>query len=99
MQTLVDDILPAARALIPQHLKTGFLLHVVGANSPPGFMKDVQQRALASTTAAKGGTVPVVRFHGWMSDSHLELLYWRVKVVAAPLLSGAGVKGKVRKHK
>ncbi len=37
-----------------------------------------------------------VLFHGWLSDELLYMLYNRVKVVTAPLLSGAGVKGKVR---
>jgi glycosyltransferase involved in cell wall biosynthesis len=36
-----------------------------------------------------------VLFHGWLSDELLYMLYNRVKVVVAPLLSGAGVKGKV----
>jgi glycosyltransferase involved in cell wall biosynthesis len=77
---------------LPLHLlpcRPSFQLHVVGSNSI--------EWALASGVFEQAGNQEQqhVVFHGWISDDELELLYSHTRVAVAPLLSGAGVKGKV----
>ena len=76
-----DTLAPARRST--------FQLHVVGSNSI--------EWALASGAFDQAGSRvdQHVVFHGWISDDELELLYSHTRVAVAPLLSGAGVKGKV----
>ena len=79
---LMHDVLPALVPLLPGGAAaSGLVLHIVGSNKAPA----------ASLAHAP---VPTI-FHGWLSDALLALLYDSVRVVVAPLLSGAGVKGKV----
>lgn len=83
VKALVMDVLPRLLALLPQRLHAGFVVHLVGSNAKPG-----------KYGWAEASAVPVV-FHGYLSAEQLALLYSRVMVAVAPLLSGAGVKGKV----
>jgi hypothetical protein len=70
--------------------RSSFQLHVVGSNSIDWAL------ASGAFDQAEGGEDQHVVFHGWVSDEELELLYSHTRVAVAPLLSGAGVKGKVR---
>ncbi len=81
---LIEYIVPLIKALLPSGLARDFKLHVVGSNAVPVAIQEL---------AAKHRETVVL--HGWLSDELLRVLYSRVKVVVAPLLSGAGVKGKV----
>jgi GT2 family glycosyltransferase/glycosyltransferase involved in cell wall biosynthesis len=81
VRTLLDDVLPAVADMLPQEERAALVLHIVGSNRAPD-------------AALQGARVTTI-FHGWLSDAHLRLLYGSVKVVVAPLLSGAGVKGKI----
>lgn len=81
VRTLLDDVLPAVADVLPPHERSSLVLHIVGSNRAPD--------------AALAGARVTTIFHGWLSDAHLRLLYGSVKVVVAPLLSGAGVKGKI----
>jgi glycosyltransferase involved in cell wall biosynthesis len=84
---LLEDVLPLVLPLLPTKLQQQFQVHIVGGTDqvPPALAKLFHKHA--------GRVV----FHGWLSDEILQMLYTRVKVVVAPLLSGAGVKGKVSK--
>jgi GT2 family glycosyltransferase/glycosyltransferase involved in cell wall biosynthesis len=81
VRTLLDDVLPAVADVLPAEERASLVLHIVGSNRAPD--------------AALSGARVTTIFHGWLSDAHLRLLYGSVKVVVAPLLSGAGVKGKI----
>jgi len=98
VRTLLDDVLPAVADVLaasgggsgggggggglgPSSSSSNLVLHIVGSNRAPD-------------AALHGARVTTI-FHGWLSDAHLRLLYGSVKVVVAPLLSGAGVKGKI----
>ncbi len=82
---LLEDVLPLVLPLLPQQQRQQFKVHIVGGTDqvPPEMAQLFQNFA------------DHVVFHGWLSDDLLMMLYGRVKVVVAPLLSGAGVKGKV----
>lgn len=60
------------------------MVHIVGSDDLPEHVQQVMMTA----------RLPVM-FHGYLSDDELASLYMAVKVSVAPLLSGAGVKGKV----
>ncbi|MEW5319972.1 MAG: hypothetical protein WDW38_011081, partial [Sanguina aurantia] len=81
---LLTEILPAVLRRLTPKLRSSFVVNIVGANIVPW---ELQQ--LFDTLARH------VVFHGWLSNEHLRLLHHKVKLVVAPLLSGAGVKGKV----
>eukprot|EP00200_Dunaliella_tertiolecta_P006567 CAMPEP_0202347168 /NCGR_PEP_ID=MMETSP1126-20121109/5648_1 /ASSEMBLY_ACC=CAM_ASM_000457 /TAXON_ID=3047 /ORGANISM="Dunaliella tertiolecta, Strain CCMP1320" /LENGTH=811 /DNA_ID=CAMNT_0048938685 /DNA_START=361 /DNA_END=2797 /DNA_ORIENTATION=- len=77
----VDSILPLIlKMLTPEEIKA-FTFHVVGANL---FDKDFP--ALHKRH---------VSYYGHVSDEQLRALYLRTRLVVAPLLAGAGVKGKI----
>jgi glycosyltransferase involved in cell wall biosynthesis len=78
---LLDDILPETGNIIKPAEKDEFVLHIVGSNR--GIDTDL------------GRTTFKIQFHGWLSDVELMILYRSVKLVVAPLMSGAGVKGKI----
>ncbi|KAI8464632.1 MAG: hypothetical protein J3K34DRAFT_439855 [Monoraphidium minutum] len=78
---LLDDILPETYNVIDPSEKDEFVLHIVGSNR--GVDTDL------------GRTRFNIQFHGWLSDVELMILYRSVKLVVAPLMSGAGVKGKI----
>jgi glycosyltransferase involved in cell wall biosynthesis len=82
---LLEDVLPLVLPLLPQQLQQQFKVHIVGGTD----QVPVQLAQLFQTHADR------VVFHGWLDDDLLHMLYTRVKVVVAPLLAGAGVKGKV----
>ncbi len=79
--TLIRDVLPRLAPLLSDAERAEFTVHLVGGNAPV-------------EADAAGGPVNVV-VHGWLPDAELALLYGSVRLVVAPLLSGAGVKGKV----
>jgi hypothetical protein len=82
---LLQDVLPHILQQIPKHMGARFKVHIVGGTKVvPTYIQD-----LFTVNAAH------IVYHGWLSDDMLALLYTRVKLVVAPLLSGAGVKGKV----
>jgi hypothetical protein len=66
-------------------------LHVVGSGSMEWAL---HSGALQFVTEQQQAVV----FHGWLSDAELQLMYSSVRVAVAPLLTGAGVKGKVRRR-
>jgi glycosyltransferase involved in cell wall biosynthesis len=82
---LLQEVLPILKQQLPADDAAAFKLHIVGGT------QDVPAAIQALLAAHREYVV----FHGWLSDEMLALLYSRVKVVVAPLLSGAGVKGKV----
>jgi hypothetical protein len=82
---LLIDVLPHILQQLPALVAPAFKVHIVGGSKEvPG--------ELAQLFAANAAHAV---YHGWLPDEMLALLYSRVKVVVAPLLSGAGVKGKV----
>ena len=80
---LLDDILPETWNIIKDEEKDDFVLHIVGSNR--GVDTDLGRTRFSSN----------IQFHGWLSDVELMILYRSVKLVVAPLMSGAGVKGKI----
>jgi len=78
---LLDDVLPETYNILGEDEKDDFVLHIVGSNR--GVDTDL------------GRTRFNIQFHGWLSDVELMILYRSVKLVVAPLMSGAGVKGKI----
>ena len=69
---------------VAPHLERRYLLqtHIVGSGMLPGRLLEAFQNL-------------GVQVHGHLTDSELAALYGTVKVVIAPLFSGAGVKGKI----
>ncbi len=57
--------------------------------------KSVEWAVQSGTFQSVAEKQQAVVFHGWLSDAELQLLYSSVRVAVAPLLTGAGVKGKV----
>lgn len=55
-------------------------LHIVGSNPPPELMKAASEK---------------IHIYGYVDDSELKTLYQSARIVIAPLLFGAGMKGKV----
>lgn len=84
---LLRDVLPRILVKLPWIASETFTMHIVGANTLPD---DV-----ATEVANLMKDMPFVTFHGHMSDADLQQLYRRVKIVLVPLLTGAGVKGKI----
>ncbi len=82
---LLQDVLPHMLQQLPAQLAAKFKVHIVGGTKQVPV--EIQQMFAANAA--------YVLYHGWLTDEMLALLYTRVKVVVAPLLSGAGVKGKV----
>lgn len=83
VDALVHDVIPALSEQLDPSLLQGMTLHVVGTAS-----------SSARIPAGRQSKVKI-KVHGWMSELELRLLYRSVKVVVAPLMSGAGVKGKL----
>ncbi|MEW5297743.1 MAG: hypothetical protein WDW36_000928 [Sanguina aurantia] len=81
---LLADILPAVLTRLPRSVSAEFKVHIVGSAGLPEDLKP-----LIVDNARH------VVFHDWLSDADLLALYGKVKISVAPLLSGAGVKGKV----
>ncbi|KAF5829252.1 glycosyl transferases group 1-domain-containing protein [Dunaliella salina] len=61
-------------------------LHIVASNSMSGLNRIIQEAGISNGS---------IRVHGYLTDNELQQLYMEVRAVIAPLLSGAGVKGKV----
>ncbi|KAI8475437.1 MAG: hypothetical protein J3K34DRAFT_382705 [Monoraphidium minutum] len=81
IRALVDDVLPAAWGLLSAAEREDFALHIVGSN--------------AAVEADLARSRFSIKFHGWLPDGELRALYRSVRLVVAPLMAGAGVKGKV----
>lgn len=81
MHALIEDVLPVMEAMVDPEEMESFIVHIVGSNS--------------KVEAGMGTTRFRVLLHGWLSDLELQALYRSVKLVVAPLMSGAGVKGKI----
>jgi len=79
----VEQVLPLIRRQLAPSSVKDFVFHIVGSNA------DTQVRELLKDNP--DGVV----FHGHMSNTMLATLYSHIRVAVAPLLSGAGVKGKV----
>jgi glycosyltransferase involved in cell wall biosynthesis len=62
-----------------------FIMHIVGSH--PSF---VPEEIMVLLKAHNN-----IQFHGWLSDENLKLIYKECVASFVPLLSGAGVKGKV----
>lgn len=84
IEGLIKEVLPIVLKMMPAHLIERFKMHIVGSNVVPDYL-------LKLFSQNKGYVV----FHGQLSDNELFSLYDKVKASVAPLLSGAGVKGKV----
>jgi len=84
VQHLIEEILPLLIEKLTREELQDFRVHVVGAN----VLGPELQKVLNAHT-------DTVVFHGYLSDDELLMLYNHVRSVVAPLLSGAGVKGKV----
>ncbi|GAB4814890.1 hypothetical protein N2152v2_001936 [Parachlorella kessleri] len=81
---LVEHLLPRIRGKLPQAKAAHLRAHLVGSGAiPPHALRAVRRHQRW------------VQFHGYLTNDELGLLYAGVKVVVAPLTSGAGVKGKV----
>ena len=88
IETLVHEVLPLLLTELPQRTRAhGFKVHIVGSGRLPDA---VTAKLNQSELAAKH-----VVMHGHLSDDALRRLYASVRVAVAPLLTGAGVKGKV----
>ena len=85
--TLLRDVLPMIIKKLPRGHLRDFKVHIVGADALPPALSDwVRQQEEQS---------PYIKFHGFLSDDSLRDLSDNIRIVVAPLLSGAGVKGKV----
>ena len=62
-----------------------FIMHIVGSH--PSYVPEAIMVQLRNHNR--------IRFHGWVSDEDLKLLYEKCVASFVPLVSGAGVKGKV----
>jgi O-antigen biosynthesis protein len=82
ISAMVDDVLPQIAGMLSPQERGEFVLHIVGSNA-----------AVEADLSRPGGLD--IQFHGWLPDRELDVLYDSVRVVVAPLMSGAGVKGKV----
>lgn len=82
---LLHDVLPIILKHLPVAALDDFKINIVGGTNevPPKLQKLFDEAS------------PHVQYHGWLSEDMLAMLYNKVRVVVAPLLSGAGVKGKV----
>jgi hypothetical protein len=81
---LLETIVPLVKEKLPPQLARDFKVHVVGAADVPDSIRELASRQQDT-----------IILHGWLNEDLLRVLYSRVRVVVAPLLSGAGVKGKV----
>lgn len=81
---IITDILPIIKANLPTQYRPDFMVHIVGSDELPDHVQKVMMHA----------KLPVM-FHGYLTDDELSSLYMAIKVAIAPLMSGAGVKGKV----
>ena len=77
----MDSILPLILGMLTSEERQDFVFRVVGAN-----LFDRDFLALHH---------PYVSYDGHASNEQLKTLYTRARLVVAPLLSGAGVKGKI----
>ncbi|KAG7674265.1 putative N-acetylglucosaminyl-diphospho-decaprenol L-rhamnosyltransferase [Nannochloris sp. 'desiccata'] len=77
-------MLPSLLGALPPKEQETFILHIVSSNLPKDFDWGIDAFLLKK-----------VRFHSGISRQELEHLYRFVRLAIAPLLSGAGVKGKV----
>jgi hypothetical protein len=82
---MLVHVLPRVKTLLAAEHAANFRVHIVGSNVLPLHLRELLQQHADD-----------VVFHGSLSDDALQLLYSRIRVSVAPLLSGAGVKGKVR---
>jgi hypothetical protein len=85
VEHLLKEVLPIIKNLLTPEEVEEFRVHIVGSNQVPESIRPIVEQKNSG-----------VLFHGWLSDELLYMLYNRAKLVVAPLLSGAGVKGKVR---
>lgn len=85
--TLLRDVLPIIIKRLPRGDLRDFRVHIAGANALPPAISDWVRRQEEKSS--------YVKFHGYLSDDSLRDLSDNIRVVVAPLLSGAGVKGKV----
>jgi O-antigen biosynthesis protein len=83
----VTHILPIIISLLTSNEKADFVFHIAGANNHQAVQHVLQ--------SAPKHLLRYVEFHGEVKQAELEGLYSRVRVSVAPLISGAGVKGKV----
>eukprot|EP00195_Chlamydomonas_chlamydogama_P017897 CAMPEP_0202896378 /NCGR_PEP_ID=MMETSP1392-20130828/5391_1 /ASSEMBLY_ACC=CAM_ASM_000868 /TAXON_ID=225041 /ORGANISM="Chlamydomonas chlamydogama, Strain SAG 11-48b" /LENGTH=662 /DNA_ID=CAMNT_0049581723 /DNA_START=427 /DNA_END=2413 /DNA_ORIENTATION=+ len=67
----------------PRVLLLGIKFHIVGSGSLPDALRNRLQ------------SNPRIVFHGQLTDTELSYVYSKVRLAVAPLVSGAGVKGKV----
>lgn len=84
LRALIRDVLPLVRRKMTG---VSVVLHVVGISN----WSLVQDHNGASHEPELHDVV----FHGHLSNAELHRLYQKVRVAVAPILSGAGVKGKV----
>jgi glycosyltransferase involved in cell wall biosynthesis len=85
IEQLLEHVLPRVKPMLKPEQLANFRVHIVGSNELPDRLRQLLLRHADN-----------VVFHGSLSDESLQLLYSRVRISVAPLLSGAGVKGKVR---
>jgi hypothetical protein len=83
---LLNHVLPLVKCMLSAEQATNFRVHIVGSNKLPDHLRQLFEQHAES-----------VVLHGSLSDETLQLLYSRIRVAMAPLLSSAGVKGKVRR--
>lgn len=81
---MITRIMPALRNKLPKSMQK-FHLHLVGSGDMPGWLDQLIMKYH-----------DVVTFHGYQPDNALESIFYpSVRAAVAPLLTGAGVKGKV----
>ena len=85
--TLLRDVLPMIIKRLPRGHLRDFKVHIAGANDLPSEINDWVRSQVEKSS--------YIKFHGFLSDDSLRDLSDNIRIVVAPLLSGAGVKGKV----
>lgn len=82
---MIKDVLPALLKTLPPDLN-GIQLHIVGSNQLPWGLQTVVDGCRS------------VKFHGWMADDALELLYGQVWMSAHLCCSSSGGVGNVNNY-
>lgn len=80
----VSEVFPRLLVMMSEEQKRGFAFNIVGANN------DARVRETLSKFPSEH-----INFRGMLPQEDLDALLGSVRVSVAPLLSGAGVKGKV----
>lgn len=82
--TFINELLPLVIERLPAKYKSDFMFNIIGSDDVPKDLISMFER-----------NKQYVTFHGYLPEEQVQAMFQNVKVFTAPLLSGAGVKGKV----